>query len=160
MTTQGLEYFLRESLRIEGIHREPTRLEITATEDFLRLPEPILSALENLVEVYQPGAILRRRPTMNVRVGSHVAPQGGPRIITELESILADAARGDDPWAIHCRYETLHPFMDGNGRSGRALWAWQMVRRQGGLPLGFLHQFYYQTLANSPQRSPASSRAL
>jgi Fic family protein len=36
--------------------------------------------------------------------------------------------------------------MDGNGRSGRAIWLWQMLRQEGGAPLGFLHHFYYQTL--------------
>ena len=48
-----------------------------------------------------------------------------------------------------CRYETLHPFMDGNGRSGRILWAWQMIEHNiaPGLSLGFLHAYYYQTLA-------------
>ena len=51
-----------------------------------------------------------------------------------------------DPWVFHVQYERLHPFTDGNGRSGRALWAWQMMRRREGLALGFLHRFYYQTL--------------
>lgn len=41
---------------------------------------------------------------------------------------------------------------DGNGRSGRALWAWMMLCRGGSygrakvIELGFLHTFYYQTL--------------
>ena len=49
-----------------------------------------------------------------------------------------------------CAYEMLHPFMDGNGRSGRALWAWMMLRLgQDPFALLFLHRFYYQTLENS-----------
>lgn len=54
----------------------------------------------------------------------------------------------DDPWKMHVAFEKLHPFMDGNGRTGRALWAWHM--KQLGLDpfaLSFLHRFYYQTLA-------------
>ena len=56
------------------------------------------------------------------------------------------------PFGIHLRYETLHPFMDGNGRSGRILWAWQMLHHDiaPGIRLGFLHAFYYQTLAARP----------
>ena len=39
--------------------------------------------------------------------------------------------------------------MDGNGRSGRILWAWQMIEHNinPGLSLGFLHTFYYQALS-------------
>jgi len=44
---------------------------------------------------------------------------------------------------VHLDYEHLHPFTDGNGRSARMLWAWQMRE----FPLGFLHTFYYQALS-------------
>jgi len=37
--------------------------------------------------------------------------------------------------------------MDGNGRSGRAIWAWQMLGdEQDPFAIPFLHRFYYQTL--------------
>ncbi len=48
------------------------------------------------------------------------------------------------------RYELLHPFSVGNGRSGRTLWAWCMLRRgDDPFTLPFLHRFYYQTLEHS-----------
>ncbi len=51
------------------------------------------------------------------------------------------------PFEAHVAYEKSHPFMDGNGRSGRAIWAW-MMQREGLDPysLQFLHRWYYQSL--------------
>jgi hypothetical protein len=138
--------FTRESNRIEGILRDPTEDEVDALVRFVGLSQPTVADVEAFVAVCAPGKPLRRQPGMNVRVGSHIAPAGGPEIEAQLADILEYASIGDDPWMAHVQYETLHPFMDGNGRSGRALWAWQMVRAIGGCPLGFLHHFYYQTL--------------
>jgi hypothetical protein len=81
-----------------------------------------------------------------VRVGNHYPPKGGEFIVGHLEDILLVANNGHaSPYEVHCRYERLHPFTDGNGRSGRVLWAWQM-QKQYGICKGFLHQFYYQAL--------------
>jgi hypothetical protein len=91
-------------------------------------------------------------PGMNVRVGAHIPPAGGPHIAIMLKSILAEVNTGTmSPYRAHLAYETLHPFMDGNGRSGRAVWLWQMQRDTpySSLALGFLHRFYYQTLGEA-----------
>lgn len=142
--------FVRESNRIEGILRDPTDDEIAATAELIGVERLVLTDLCCFVSIVQPGAELRERPGMNVRVGNHVPPRGGPGIKTELVSLLEGAEHNfKNPWVMHCRYETLHPFMDGNGRSGRAIWAWQMVRQGDDLSLGFLRRFYYQTLERS-----------
>ena len=136
--------FVAESNRIEGINRAPTSAELIATEAFICLPKITLVTLKNLVAVLQPRARLRDKLGLDVRVGNHYPPRGGPEIRAALEELLIEINEGNhSPYAAHLAYETLHPFTDGNGRSGRAIWLWQM---KGRAPLGFLHQFYYQTL--------------
>lgn len=149
---------VRESNRIEGITRDPTAEEVAEFERFLELSALNLDELKSFVRVYQPNAVLRDRAGLNVRVGNHVPPPGGPEMPHAVASLLFRIQRGMDPHAAHCEYETLHPFTDGNGRSGRMVWYWHM--RQDGRwrmaeQLGFLHAFYYQTLnALSSRVSP------
>lgn len=148
MAIRDLVSFVRESNRIEGIIREPHQMEVEVTRDFLGLNSLTVPSLVTLVQTLQPGARLRAAVGLDVRVGNHLPPEGGPHIRKLLQSFL-EAMPNYTPHSAHVAYETLHPFTDGNGRSGRAIWAWQMVRAGSEIPLGFLHQFYYQTLAAS-----------
>ncbi len=139
----NLKDFIRESNRIEGIHREPTKIELGAYEKFLSWKEITINRLENFVmEIC--GAELRSKRGMNVYVGNHTPRKGGPEVVMYLQEILEDMTSLKDSWYTHMEYETLYPFMDGNGRSGRALWLW--MEKQA--PIGFLHKFYYQNLQN------------
>lgn len=133
--------FVVESNRIEGILRPPTQDELDEHDRFMALAVITVEELQKFVGVYQPDARLRDMPGLNVRVGSHIPPPGGPHIPEALAHLLSNMGT---PWETHVEYETLHPFTDGNGRSGRAIWAWQMM--DVGHPLGFLHHFYYQSL--------------
>lgn len=146
--TDPLVLFVRESNRIEGIHREPTIWEIDAHIEFLETETIDIDAMQRFVTAVQPDAVLRDRPGLNVRVGNHFPPPGGLEVRGKLGNILWQARQlGADPFTVHRLYQNVHPFSDGNGRSGRALW----LRMMGGpakVPLGFLHTFYYQSLSD------------
>lgn len=137
----GLVDFIRESNRIEGIFRDPTPKEIEAHQQLLHTSLLRVELIEDFVQTVA-NAPIRDRSGMNVRVGQHIAPPGGPEIREELQELLH---KPFNSWQRHVAFQNLHPFMDGNGRAGRALW----LRDVGGsAPLGFLHHFYYQTLSN------------
>ena len=131
-----LNDFVAESNKIEGIF-SVTRAEIDAPVEFLA--EPVTVETLELFVKRVANAELRTKPGMNVQIGKHVAPRGGPGIRPALQQVLL----GLNHYDVHLNYLTLHPFMDGNGRSSRALW----LKMHGRIPpLGFLHTFYYQTL--------------
>lgn len=142
--------FIRESNRIEGINREPLKKEIEEYKRFMELKTLTVEELQRFVKIYQPDAILRDRPGLDVYVGSYVPPTGDITIKTRLMDILDDANKASvkDAYALHVRYEMLHPFTDGNGRSGRMLWLW--IKKVA--PLEFLHHWYYQSLESAQEK--------
>jgi Fic family protein len=73
--------------------------------------------------------------TIQVRVGRHSPPRAvdvsglmfellewSTKQSTELSPVLSSAI-------LHYRFEDIHPFADGNGRTGRALALWELYRR-------------------------------
>jgi Fic family protein len=73
--------------------------------------------------------------TISVRVGKHIPPPAADvsglmfellewwnMRATELSPVLSSAI-------LHYRFEDIHPFADGNGRTGRALALWELYRR-------------------------------
>jgi hypothetical protein len=144
MSTDHIEAFLRESLLIEGIVRDPTQEEINGTVMFLSSPCSAETVC-GIQAIYAPGKPLRDQLSMDVQVGNYTPPFGSPLMRRLLMAVLKDHS---NPWICHVAFEALHPFMDGNGRTGRAVWAHKMITL-GALPfaLPFLHRFYYQTLS-------------
>jgi hypothetical protein len=155
MSAGSLTLFVRDSNRIAGIHRDPTAGELQAHAEFMDLPEVRVPELVCFVRDLGLGwSQLRDRAGMDVWVGSHrAAPPGGPQIkhdLAELLTLIGNTISGEgemSPWETHVEYQALHPFLAGNGHSGRALWAWQM-RQEGVDPfvLPVLSAMYFQSL--------------
>jgi Fic family protein len=76
-----------------------------------------------------------RYRSIYVRVGSHIPP--APDKVSGLMMELLDWWNNDatavspviSSAILHHRFETIHPFADGNGRTGRALALWELYRR-------------------------------
>lgn len=112
---------------LRHIESRPVTGKITH-EDLFRLHEIIAGTV---MDQGEPG----RYRTMRVRVGAYVPPP--PEDVSglmwellewwsaganELSPVLSSAV-------LHYRFEAIHPFADGNGRTGRALALWELYRR-------------------------------
>lgn len=113
--------FIKESNTIEGIYREPTEAEVSEFIRFINLEMVQIKDLKKFVSIYAPGNVIRDKPHLNVSIGGYYAPPGSTYIKTRLRDILNNI-NNNTPYRNHVEFEMLHPFTDGNGRSGRALW--------------------------------------
>lgn len=141
---KNLFKFAKESNEIEGITKHQSHVNACARiESLLDFTEISIESVCN----FNTAGALRSKPGMNVRVGRHRPISGGNRVSLELKALIREINSCSDPYKTHVKFEKLHPFTDGNGRTGRAIWAWQMVNQKGSdLALGFLHIWYYQSL--------------
>lgn len=147
--------FIIESNKIEGITTVPTSYDLAAYNVLLLCPEVSIGDLSDFVYKIQRGSLLRSDEGMDVRVGSHIPPSGGEELIKDLKSLLRDVNKNfATPFKNYIKYESLHPYMDGNGRSGRALWLWQHLTFEtlDFIPVSFLHLFHYETLRNFDEK--------
>lgn len=148
-----LYQFAKESNEIEGIREAYRhRTHYHALSKFLEHELITVVELERFVRTIEPKAFLRTKDSHRVWIGGKEAPKASVSQ-TKLVNLLIDVNNSvnPDPWEVHCDYEYLHPFIDGNGRSGRALWLKMMVEEGYDLRYKFLQMFYYQTLSHMRQ---------
>jgi Fic family protein len=158
---EGMQIDARMLARAEvasdtGQHATPTALEVLGNIDAMQLAIENATAedsvgVEQLVEIHR--ALLKSAPNSHIagRVrteqnwigGNNYNPCGAdyvPPPPEDVEWLLGDLCRfcSDDrlPPLIqaaiaHAQFETIHPFVDGNGRTGRALV--QVILRRRGL---------------------------
>jgi Fic family protein len=101
-----------------------------------------------------PGTALKNDQTGETVCTPPQNPDDIVQLMRNLEVFINDEARSDlDPLVkmavIHHRFETIHPFYDGNGRTGRILNILYLVR-QGllGTPVLYLSRYINQTKAD------------
>ena len=142
-----LYQFVVESNMIEGIHSPEAHVDhYDRLVDFLGLKLGDID-IDALIAFNTAGE-LRKNSGMNVRIGNHIPPPGGDLVVIRLDDIIKSVHDNRHPYSVHIQFESLHPFTDGNGRTGRALWLFQMIEMFGwNMNRTFLHEWYYQSLS-------------
>lgn len=137
-TSNQLLEMLRESNAIEGVYNDDAlRSSVEAWHYLLsykrlsakniRETHRTLMSNSDLICHYQ--GVWR---PIQVWVGDHTPP--APIILDALmEEWIMRANLLDNPIVDHIAFEAIHPFVDGNGRMGRLLMNWQLVKKK--LPL-------------------------
>jgi Fic family protein len=113
----------------------------------------------------QPGELRRSQNWIGgTRPGNAVfvppPPEHVPQLLTDMERFIHEGATDLPPMVkvalIHAQFETIHPFLDGNGRIGRLLIAalfehWGLLAEPLIYLSGYLKQYqaeYYRRLSN------------
>jgi Fic family protein len=116
--------YLTALRQIEKGERRPR----VSHDDVLRLHETVMRGI-------LPRELAGRYRPFGVRVGTHVAPPAERvhALMTDLLGWINGESRSWSPVVssaiVHFRFEDIHPFADGNGRTGRLLALWELYRR-------------------------------
>ena len=172
-TDKDVSEFLEESNKIEGVYGgDALRQALEAWKSLTKLKEMSVGAIlkaHKILMLNQPLApdekgYLRKIP---VYIGGKEAMKPERisdnliQLVINVNDVVHNGKREPatflDPLirSHHVQYEYIHPFVDGNGRTGRMLMNWQ--RMQARLPILIIHEGEEQQLYYDWFKIPAET---
>jgi len=146
MNDKILETFLRESNAIEEVYDDKSLLDARFAWEYLirqaeLTPEVVCETHRRLMRSQRlPKSLKGRFRPMFVRVGWRICPD--PREVPRLMQNWFAKVNNDVTWrdiqSSHVEFERIHPFADGNGRTGRMFMNWQRLLK--GLPILIIYE--------------------
>ena len=133
--------FLEESNKIEGVYDKDSLEQAKLSwEHCIKQDKLTLSAILKTHAILMKNQNIRKNQkgklrTQGVFVGNRLCPHYSdvPRLIDYWIANLEQSKSQKDFKIDHINYENIHPFIDGNGRTGRIFMNWQRIKV--GLPL-------------------------
>lgn len=128
---EALKYIHQSNL-IEGIDSSKEDKQSLVAWNFLKKQSGIAPAtLFTLHRLITQNQLAKHEAgyyrDVNVTVGNRLCPS--PHLVPHLmNNYLLDFSKLLDPIEMHVRYEKIHPWVDGNGRSGRMLLWWHELK--------------------------------
>lgn len=134
-----LKELIKQSNLIEGIDDPKEIKQSMYAWDYLieqpDLSHSVICKVQKVITLHQAELMPHHRgyyrdmAQINVQVGRYTPPTYA-EVPALMEHWVAEYSQMT-PWEAHVEFERIHPFVDGNGRTGRMLMWWDEIRRGG-----------------------------
>lgn len=142
-----VEEFLRESNAIEGVYDEESLAQAQVAWDYLigekEMSIHVMLKTHKILMLHQPGLYPNQKGYLRevpVYIGGkeamnwRVIPTKLANLVMNIEDVVKNGQKESITFLEgiikrhHIKYEGIHPFVDGNGRTGRMFMNWERLR--------------------------------